>query len=110
MTPTERSKAHLKKEGWRVAVTEHWNAFAHVRQDLFGFCDILAVCPTEKPMMVQTTSMSNMSARITKILELPATKDVLRGGFTIVVHGWDGKRLAVSEIFLDRESDLLRVL
>lgn len=110
MSPTQKSLAYLRHQGWRVAVTEHWNAWAHVRQDLFGFCDLLAVCPTEKPMMVQVTSASNVSARVTKIIGLPVCTDMLRGGFTIVVHGWDKKNLTVQEIVLDRESGTLRVL
>ena len=108
LTPTQRSLKYLRKRGWRVAVTEHWNAFAHVRQDLFGFGDLLAVYPTEKPMLVQTTTRGNMQARIEKILSLPSCIDVLRGGFVIAVHGWDGDELHVSEIIFTDSG--LRVL
>jgi hypothetical protein len=43
MTPTQRSMAYLKKEGYRVAVVERWNPHARIRQDLFGVIDLLAI-------------------------------------------------------------------
>lgn len=110
MTPTQRSIALLKKTGYKVAITEHWNAHAHCRQDLFGFIDLIAICPTEKPLAVQTTTKGNMQARVDKILASPHVVQVLQGGFTIQVHGWDGKEISVSEIILDGDLTTLRVL
>lgn len=110
MSPTQRSLKYLRKIGWRVAITEHYNAFARVRQDLFGFIDLLAICPTEKPLAVQTTTKSNMYARVTKILELPSTPDVLKGGMAIQVHGWDGSELTVQEIVWDAKEKKIRVI
>jgi hypothetical protein len=36
MSPTARSLQHLKSLGAYARVVEKWNAFAKIRQDLFG--------------------------------------------------------------------------
>lgn len=89
MSPTQRTKAKLKAEGWPfVAVTERWNAFAKCRQDLFSFVDILALRQNEL-MAVQTTSGSNVSARLEKIRNAPAAAVWLSvPNHRLVVHGW----------------------
>ncbi len=86
-SPTQRSLAHFRKIGWIVQVTERWNPFAHIRQDLFGFCDILCIRPGEI-MAVQATSSANVAARIAKIKGEPRAEAWIRAGGTIVVIGW----------------------
>ena len=86
-SPTQRSKAHLEKQGYRVAIVEHWNAFARIRQDLFGVVDLLCLRGSET-LAVQTTSASNMSARVKKIAESDAIADIRAAGWGVVVHGW----------------------
>lgn len=46
-SPTQRALAELKKRGWPAAITEHWNQYAHIRQDLFGVFDLLAIRPAQ---------------------------------------------------------------
>lgn len=87
MSPTQLSKRQLVKEGYLVEITEHWNAFARVRKDLFDFIDLLGVKEGEL-LGIQTTSASNMNARIKKILEHPNYKLIKSTGLRIVVHGW----------------------
>jgi len=87
MTPTQRSLAHLRAAGWQVAIVEHWNPFARIRQDLFGVLDLLAV-RDGVTLGVQTTSGNNVSARVRKIAEsetVPALRDA---GWLLHVHGW----------------------
>ena len=86
-SPTQRSLKHLRANGYRAAITEHWNQWARVRQDLFGIIDILAVKDGET-VGVQTTSGSNVSARVQKIAESEVTPELRRAGWKIVVHGW----------------------
>lgn len=108
--PTQRSLAYLRERGYVVEVTEHWNAYARVRQDLFQFIDIVGLKDGEL-LGVQTTSTANVGARIAKITEVfedfvdrktgekgrrlnlvrPKAQAWLRAGGKIVVHGW-GKR------------------
>jgi hypothetical protein len=70
-----------------VAIVEHWNPFARIRQDLFGVLDLLAV-RDGVTLGVQTTSGSNVSARVKKIAESDAVPALRRAGWAIVVHGW----------------------
>ena len=86
-SPTQRSKAFLEGRGYQVEVTERWNPFARIRQDLFGFIDMLAIREGEI-LGVQTTSRSNMSARIRKIAEHENVAAVRKAGIRIEVHGW----------------------
>lgn len=67
MTPTQLTLRELSKQGYVAQVVEKWNCFAHVRQDLFGIIDIVAIHPEHIGVLgIQTTSHSNKSARVTK--------------------------------------------
>jgi hypothetical protein len=69
-TPTARTLEALRDAGREpYRVVEHWNAFAKVRVDLFGFIDIL-VCDVARSKIVgiQVTDGSNVAKRRTKIL------------------------------------------
>jgi len=87
VTPTQRTLAELRKRGYTAAVVEKWNPHARIRQDLFGFIDVLALRGAET-LAVQTTSASNMSARVRKIADADAISAVRDAGWSIVVHGW----------------------
>lgn len=87
MTPTQRSLAALKEQGYFPVVVERWNAFAKIRQDLWGWCDILAIKKGEV-LAVQVTSTSNVSARIKKIQDSETVGIVRDAGIRIEVHGW----------------------
>ena len=86
-SPTQRSLKLLRERGYVAAVTERWNPHARLRQDLFGFIDIVALSAIGI-IAVQTTSGANMAARIAKIQALPAAKTWLDSGGLIIVHGW----------------------
>ena len=86
-SPTQRSLAALRAAEWLCAVVEHWNHHAKIRQDLYGFVDILAVKPGAT-LAVQTTTASNVAARVAKIRESPHLARVLAAGWRVEVHGW----------------------
>ena len=92
-SPTQLSIKKLKDEGYTVAVVEHWNSWAKIRQDLFGFIDIIALKGNET-LAVQTTTATNMSARVKKISDNEYVGKVREAGWLIHVHGWhqDDKR------------------
>jgi hypothetical protein len=91
MTPTELSLRHLRKEGWPlVEVTERWNPHARVRHDLFNLIDVLAVGP-QGILGVQTTTDTNVSARVRKIADHPNTATLREAGVALHVHGWSKK-------------------
>lgn len=87
MSPTQRSLKHLREQGYRVAIVEKWNPHARIRQDLFGFIDLLAIRGPET-LAVQSTSRSNVAARVAKINDAEALYDVRKAGWRIVVQGW----------------------
>lgn len=91
-SPTVRSLNLLKKEGYIAQVVEKYNAFAHVRIDLFGFIDVVAIHKDQTGVLgVQTTSASNMSARLTKIKANPHYLLWIKSGNKIELHGWSKK-------------------
>jgi hypothetical protein len=85
-SPTQRTLALLRKQGYTCAITEHWNTFAKLRNDLFGFVDVLAIAP--QMIAVQTTSGDNVSHRLEKIRSIPAAREWLEDGHRIIIHGW----------------------
>ena len=86
-SPTQRSLALLRGRGYTAAVTEHWNAFARLRQDLYGFVDVLAVGHGHT-VAVQTTSYGNVAARVSKIRNSAIAPTLRAAGWRVSVHGW----------------------
>lgn len=91
-SPTQRSLAWLRSREYQAAVVERWNQFAKVRQDLFGFIDLLAIRDGEI-LAVQATA-SGVAARIDKIVAEPRSRHWLNAGGLIEVHGWSKKGAA----------------
>lgn len=90
-SPTQRTLARLKSEDYElVAITERWNPFARIRQDLFGIIDILAIKDGDT-IALQVTSYSNIGARVKKITESDALAPLRKAGWTILVEGWHKK-------------------
>ena len=86
-SPTTRSLALMRERGYQCAIVEHWNMFARIRQDLFGFVDMLCVSKAGT-VAVQTTTYSHVSERVDKIANHANTPAVRDAGWVIVVHGW----------------------
>ena len=94
MSPTARSLAHLREQGYHVEVVEQ-NKRAGIKVwkvDLFGFVDLLAIRRGEV-LGVQVTSRSNVSARVRKITDSPLLPLVREAGIRVLVQGWDGEQL-----------------
>ena len=94
MTPTQRSLARLRDEGYVAEVVEKWIPGANLRKDLWGWCDILALNPdcVEPILAVQTTTTANMKKRIDKIVNSETVGIVRKCGISIHVHGWSKKK------------------
>ena len=82
----------MRSRGYTCEVTEKWNPFAKIRQDLFGFVDVLCLGDGEI-VGVQATSADNVAARVRKIAEHDNVAAVRRASMRILVHGWDGPKL-----------------
>ena len=101
MSPTQRSLALLREQGYKPWIVEHWNHFARKRQDLYGCIDILAIGNGET-IAIQTTSRSNVAARHKKIVENEYYLEMVRSGWKVQVHGWgklkDGWQVKIIEL------------
>jgi hypothetical protein len=87
----QRCKSDLESSGYLVAKTEHWNAFARRRQDLFGVFDYVAV-KADEIAGVQVTSRGNMAARRKKIKKSEVYTPWLAAGGVILLIGYDKKK------------------
>lgn len=86
-SPTQRTLAALKAAGYTAAVVEKWNPHARIRQDLFGFIDVLAIRENEV-LGVQACAGASASARVQKITEHENVAAVRKSGIRIEVHAW----------------------
>ena len=84
--PTQRSLEHLRELGYHCEIVEKWNPWRKVRQDLWGWCDILAI-RRDEVLAVQVTS-AGVAARIKKIQESDTVAKVREAGIRVEVHGW----------------------
>jgi len=85
-SPTQRSLEYLREQGYHCEIVEKWNPWRRVRQDLWGWCDILAI-RRDEVLAVQVTS-SGVASRIKKIQESDTIAHVREAGIKVVVHGW----------------------
>jgi hypothetical protein len=100
-SPTQRSLKMLRDEGWICAITEHWNPFAHIRQDLYGFIDILAIREGQM-LAVQTTSNPHATEREKKVRDNPAYKILISTGCDIDIHGWKQEKVGKRKLWCCR--------
>jgi len=67
-SPTQRTLAWCKKQGRTSGIVEKWNSFIKIRQDLFGFIDIICIDPEKGIIAVQSTGSAH-SDHIKKLTE-----------------------------------------
>ncbi len=85
---TPLSMKLLRDEGLMVAVVEKWNPHAKIRQDLFGFVDLLAL-GEDQTIAVQVCRRADIATRRNKIADHENVGAVRKAGWTIQIHGWD---------------------
>lgn len=118
-SPSERSRKKWRDLGYRVFTTEHFQQLPGglpIRRDLFGFVDMVAV-PEEGPwIFIQTTSWTNVRARLKKILteehgtgqwKVPmawTAARILERDDRLLVEGWkkDKGRYVSKELWIDQ--------
>lgn len=87
LTPTQLTLRNLRERGYLAAVVEKWNPHARIRQDLFGFIDVIGV-KRDETIGVQATSFANRTSRMRKMAEHENIGPVREAGWTLEVHGW----------------------
>jgi hypothetical protein len=85
-SPTQRSLAHMHNQRYLCQVVEKWNPHVRIRQDLYGFIDILCV-RGDDIVGVQACSGGDVSTRRNKIVEHDNFPLVI-AAIRVVVQGW----------------------
>jgi hypothetical protein len=86
-SPTQRTLALLRKEGYTAQVVERWIPQSRKRLDLFGVIDIVA-CSQDGILGIQATSGTNVPARVKKAMSEPRLESWLLAGGKFEVWGW----------------------
>lgn len=76
----------LRAAGYTCAVVEKWNMHAKIRQDLFGFIDIVAM--RSDIIGVQATTMAHNADHLDKIIAEPRARLWLLAGGRIQLWSW----------------------
>ena len=89
ITPTQRTLRELRNRGLVCGIVERYNSYTSTRHDLFGFIDIIALCPERGIIGVQSCGQS-FSEHRKKIVEerTQQAKDWLECGGVIELWGW----------------------
>lgn len=90
-TPMSMSLDLLRKQGYFAESVEQTGiripGIPHsITRDLLGFADILAML--DHVLLVQTTSQTNVAARVKKIQRCESFEACKRAGVRVHVHGW----------------------
>lgn len=88
ISPTMRTLAKLRADGWTCAIVERWNPHAMIRQDLYGFCDILAVKSGAGTLAVQACVGASLAARRTKLHAEPRVRTCIEAGWRVELWAW----------------------
>ena len=89
MTHIERTLKAFKDSQFMIEKVEHFNTFAGVRQDLYGFLDLLAVHPAHGTWGIQVCG-SDFAPHVKKMTEERREQMLfwLLGGNRCLLVGW----------------------
>lgn len=93
-SPTARTLDELRKRGWIAQVVERWNQHAHVRVDLFGVIDLVAIAFDSKPVTetfilgIQACAGGDHANRRDKIIAEPRAKAWVDAGGRLELWSW----------------------
>lgn len=86
-SPTQRTLAYMRGYGYTCGITEHWNPHAMIRQDLFGFIDVLAFKDADI-IALQACTTGDINKRCNKILLSYEAEMWVHGPRWLIVIGW----------------------
>lgn len=121
MSPLQRSIALMKSRGYIVAIVEHWNQWAKIRQDLFGFIDLLCIKGYTAARYsenqedagivgVQVTGLGGWHPHLKKIKDSPIYPIFKDAGGRVLLHGWRKLKRDQNHCGKNTEKGLLRPL
>lgn len=89
MSPVQRTLKVLRSLGYVCAVCERWNPYGKVRQDLFGFIDIVCLQPDVLGVLaVQVTTHSNLANHRYKLASNKSIRMWLDAGNRVEIISW----------------------
>lgn len=71
-----------------VACAEHWNPFAHKRQDLFGFADLVWLDMEHNQIVAVQVVNTHLQDHVDKINQSEAARAWRSCGGRIEIHDW----------------------
>jgi len=86
-SPTQNTLKYYRKLGYTCAIVEHFNPWVKVRQDLWGFCDILALKENET-ICIQACIRDDTAKRTHKIEAHKNYPIIKSAGWKVIVIGW----------------------
>ena len=88
-SPTQRSLKLLRDDCWVCWIVEQTIRIPGrtFKRDLFNGFDLLCVKGSET-LAVQTTTLSNLGARIEKLSQNEFVPKLREAGWTLIAHGW----------------------
>ena len=80
LSATQRTLRALRQQGLVCAIAEKWNQFAGphgIRQDLFGWIDVVVLDPQRGIIGVQSTTGSQFAGHLRKMLDSECTENLI---------------------------------
>lgn len=96
LSPTQRTLKALRDEGAICGIVERFNIHVGphgIRQDLFGFIDLIALVPGRGIVGVQCCAGSGHAAHRTKILENETAPEWLKSGGKVEIWSWSKRKV-----------------
>ena len=93
LSPTQRTLRVLRQQGAICGITEHWNYYVGIRQDLFGFIDLIALTSDRGIVGMQCCARSGHAAHRKKILENEVAPEWIKSGGKIEIWSWAKQKL-----------------
>lgn len=85
----------MRDAGYTCGVVEKWNMHARIRQDLYGFIDLIAM-GRGGIIGVQATTMAHKADHLDKIIAEPRAITWLRAGGRIQLWSWRKLKVKVN--------------
>lgn len=105
-SPMQMSLAQMRSQGYVCGIVERRVPGMNITQDLFGFADIVCfpvfrAFGANGVVLIQTTSIGNIAARVKKIRANAEAQQILGAGCgRIIVHGWGRNQFREVEVTL----------
>ena len=89
MSPTARTLAYLRRQGFVAAPVERWLPQVQKKRDLFGLADVFAFHPRDRVfLLVQATTIPHIDDRLARCKARSELAAWLKAGGVFEVHGW----------------------